>query len=82
MNMIGCQQNIDIFYSFFSNYCFDFKSNNSKDIILTERFLFFIKNTSLCEDRCTYNGTNYTSLMTKYLFKYNETNIIFLISIH
>ena len=71
------QQNIDIFNvnsSFFSNYCFNFKSNNSKDIALTDRFLLFYQNSSLCEDGCTYNGTNYTSLMTKCICKYNETN--------
>ena len=70
-------QNIDIFNlysSFYTDICFNFKSNNSRDMILGERIIKFYPNISLCDSGCEYKNTNYTSLINTCKCKFNESN--------
>ena len=75
-------QNIDIYninHSFYSSLCFPFDSNKNRDITIKDRFTLFCPTDIICEDNCDYNGTNYTTLISKCLCKYNET-LYFLIN--
>ena len=60
------KKNIDIYdinSSFYASPCFNFKTNNSKDLILKDRLLLYYPNISLCEEGCEYEETNYDILI-------------------
>ena len=71
------EQNIDfldINSSFYSDICFSFQSNNSRDILLEDRLLFYYPNVTLCEEGCIYNGTDYTTLFAKCICNFSYSN--------
>ena len=71
------KQDIDLFniYStFYTSICFNFKSHNNKDIILKDRILNYYPNISICEEEsCKYIGIDYNTKIGKCIC--NLTNI-------
>ena len=57
---------IDIFNAssdFFNNICFQYKSNDGKDIVVNDRRSDIYKNVSFCQDGCIYKGMNYNLMI-------------------
>ena len=57
---------IDIFNAssdFFNNICFQYKSNDGKDIIVNDRRSDIFQNVSFCQEGCIYKGIDYNLML-------------------
>ena len=71
------KQNINIFNlsnEFFNDICYQYESPTDKDITLKDRILYYYPNISLCEDSCSIQDINLTSLKAICECKYNDKN--------
>ena len=84
---------VDIFNAssgFFNDICFQYKTNDGKDIILNDRRTDIYQNISLCQNGCMYQGMNYDLMVANCIcdssslqgeknnseYKYNNTEAI------
>ena len=63
---------------FFNSQCFQFTSDNGKDVPLTDRRKYFFNNIKICEDECVFNSIDESTNSAKCdcPFKKGSTNAV------